>query len=145
MTKEKETFPVTLLDRLHTPGAGYDLLRYVSLPELFGSETDTLLYYTGRSLARKINIENLDDLYAIFEKLGWGKLELIKEKRNHLTFHLLSDAVVLRLQAPFETEFRLEAGFLAEAIEMLRGTPCECVETIHGKIHQVAFKIYYTE
>lgn len=145
MTKEVQSITVDLLDKLQTNGAGYDIIRYISLPELFGEESDTLLYYMGRSLARKMDLHTLEDVTFAFEKLGWGRLELVKEKRRNLTFHLKSDAVVLRLQAPIETEFRLEAGFLAEAIQLLRGVTCECTEDIHKKIHQIQFKVIYTE
>src|SRR5699024_11803555 len=79
-----------------------------------------------------------------FEKMGWGKLELVKEKKKLLTFTLLADSVVHRLKAPIETEFRLEAGFLSESIQLIHDIECECIEEINPKIHQVQFKIMYT-
>jgi len=145
MTKKNESFPVHLLDNLHTEGAGYDVLRYIALPELFGQESDTLLYFLGRRTARKLEIKTVEDIVHTFKALGWGHLELIKEKNNYLLFHLKSDAVVLRLKASFNTEFRLESGFLAEALEMIKGKTCECTESIHKRIHQIEFKVHYTE
>src|SRR5699024_2464060 len=129
---------------LHTNGAGYDILRYLALPALFGDERDTLLYFTGRKLARNFALETLNDLYEAFEKLGWGKLEMTKEKRKEITLSLRSDSVVQRLEAPFPIEFRLEAGFIAEAIEMIFDAGTECVEEIHEKIRQVEFTVVYT-
>src|SRR5690625_3599095 len=108
MAKKQNLFPVSLLDQLHTNGAGYDFLRYVGLHEIFGQEADSLLYFMGRSLARKIDINTMDDHYASFTKLGFGRLELVKEKKHELVFYLMSDAVVYRLKAPFKSEFRLE-------------------------------------
>ncbi|WP_042146228.1 YslB family protein [Paucisalibacillus sp. EB02] len=145
MKTNKETLPIELLDQIQSSGAGYDLLRYVSLPDIFGSESEALLYFMGRSLARKFEINALSDIIYFFEKIGWGRLELFKEKSNQLEFHLLSDAVVQRLAMPVDVEFRLEAGFLAEAISMLKGAECECIEEVRKKIHQVEFTIIFVE
>ncbi|RDW16276.1 DUF2507 domain-containing protein [Oceanobacillus arenosus] len=145
MPKKQEQFSTSQLDQLHTEGAGYDVLRYISLPELLGAEANTLLYFMGRNLARKFTINDLEDLIAIYDKLGWGKLELVKEKKKELLFHLMADAIVLRFQASFTADFRLEAGFLAEAIQNLNGIECECIEEINKRIHQVEFRIVYTQ
>ncbi|WP_047985023.1 YslB family protein [Ornithinibacillus californiensis] len=145
MQKKQETLPIELLEQIQSTGAGYDLLRYISLPDLFGSESEALLYFMGRSLARKFNIQSMGDIIFFFEKIGWGRLELFKEKGNKLEFHLLSDAVVQRLAMPVDTEFRLEAGFLAEAISILKRVECECVEEVRPKIHQVEFTVVFVE
>lgn len=144
MVQKQESLSVSQLDELHTTGAGYDVLRYISLPEVLGTQTNTLLYFMGRNLARKLDIKALEDIYYIFDKIGWGNLELIKEKRKELVFHLMADAVVQRLNASFDTEFRLESGFLAEAIQMINERECECVEAVNHKIHQIEFTVIYT-
>lgn len=130
------------LDELHTAGAGYDVLRYISLPDLFSGESDTLLYFMGKNLARNMEINSLEDVYQIADKLGWGKLELVNEKKRSFTFQLMADAVFLRLQASFDVDFRLESGFLAEAVEQLYGKECECIEKVNRKIHQVEFTVF---
>lgn len=144
MSKEQQGFSTSLLEELQTSGAGYDVLRYISLPELLGRETDTLLYFMGRNLARKLVFNTIEDIYLIFDKMGWGKLELIKNKRKEITFSLMSDSVVNRIKASFDTEFRLEAGFLAEAIQQLKETEAECTEVINEKIMQVEFSVLIT-
>lgn len=145
MQKKQEKIPISLVDEIQSTGAGYDLLRYVCLPDVFGSEAEALLYFMGRSLARKFDIQSLSDIYYFFEKVGWGRLELFKEKRKELEFHLMADAVVQRLSMPVSTEFRLEAGFLAEAISTIKGIECECVEDVRTKIHQIEFRVVFTE
>ena len=145
MSKRQDALSLTLLDELHTSGAGYDVLRYISLPDLFGTEADTLLYFMGKDLARSLHINSLEDIYQIADKLGWGRLELVKEKKRGFTFQLMADAVFHRLQAKFDVDFRLEAGFLAEAIQQLYGRECECNEQINRKIHLVEFMVYYTK
>lgn len=145
MSKKQKEISLSLLTELHTSGAGYDVLRYISLPELFGTEAHTILYFMGKDLARSLDIKSLEDLYYAADKLGWGRLELVKEKKKSLTFHLMADAVFHRLQATIEIDFRLEAGFIAEAVQMINGIECECGEKINAKIHQVEFNVFYTE
>lgn len=143
MSKKMELLPVSLLEELNTAGAGYDVLRYISLPEILGDQSDTLLYFMGKNLARKMEINTIEDIVYIFDKLGWGRLELIKEKKKELFFHLMADSVAERLQASFD-EFRMEAGFLAEALQLINETECECVEEINYKIHQVELRVVFT-
>ncbi|MUV39392.1 uncharacterized protein JNUCC1_03268 [Lentibacillus sp. JNUCC-1] len=145
MKQKQNTFKLSMLDELNTTGAGYDVLRYISLPEVLGTEADTLLYFMGKNLARRLNPETMHDLFYLFEKLGWGRLEFVKEKRKSLTFTLMSDAVVYRLKAPFEIDFRLEAGFLSEAIGLIKNRTCECNEMINTNIHQIVFTVYFTD
>ncbi|GAB4075038.1 YslB family protein [Barrientosiimonas marina] len=145
MTKDHSMMPITLLDKLNTPGAGYDLIRYIGLPDLFGNETHTMLYFMGKNLARKFEIQAVSDIIYAFEKLGWGQLELLSEQKDKLTFQLMADSVVYRLTAPIETEFRLESGFLAASVEKINSNSCECHEDIHKKVHLVEFTVTYTD
>lgn len=144
MSKKQKSLSISQLDNIHTAGAGYDILRYVSLPDILGTESKTLLYFAGKNLVRKLDITTMEDIYQAFEKLGWGRLELIKERKKELVFHLMADSVVQRLKAPFDIDFRLEAGFLAEAMQQLKDIECECTEEINYKIHQVEFSVLYT-
>lgn len=136
--------PISLLDKLNTPGAGYDVLRYIGLHDLLGDESGELLYFMGKNLARQFELNTIEDIYYFFEKMGWGKLELVKEKKKTLFFTLLADAIVHKLKTPLSTEFRLEAGFLSESIQLINGAECECIEEINHKIHQIQFKVIYT-
>lgn len=143
MAKKEKLLSISELDQFHTEGAGYDILRYIALPELLGKETQTVLYFTGRNLARKLEITSLEDITAIFEKMGWGKLELVKEKKKVLTFHLMSDSVALRIKSSMKADFRLEAGFLAEAIQKIKDVSCECTEKVYKRTLLVEFTVLY--
>jgi len=133
------------LDELPDSTLGYDILRYVTMPEVLGEEKDSILYFIGRNLSRKFEIKVLDDLIYLFLKLKWGKLELIKEKKKQVVFHLMSDEIVSRLQAPYDTDFRLEAGFIAESIMKITERPAECVETVNERLYRVEFKVIFTD
>src|SRR5690625_742826 len=145
MSKEKKKIAISQLDELYTDGAGYDILRYVGLPELLGNEADTLLYFMGRNIDRDLEVNKMDDIVYCFDKLGWGKVELVKQKKNQMMFQLMSDAVAFRLKSELDTEFRLEAGFLAEAIQSIQKMECECAEETNSRICQVQFSVYYSK
>src|SRR5699024_8545451 len=105
------------------------------------AESETLLYFMGRNLARKFQFEELSDIFHVFDRLGWGKLELVKERKKVLEFSLMSDAVVHRLQAPMDVDFRLEAGFLAEAIQTVYNVGAEAREKVNDRLHLVTFTV----
>src|SRR5690625_3134956 len=131
MVKEERLITLSALNELDTETVGHDVLRYISLPNLLGVESQTLLYYIGKNLARSFEINSIDDVYFVFEKLGWGFLELVKEKKNQVIFSLMSDSVARRLKSNLAKEFRLEAGFLAETVQLVYDRDCECVEKIN--------------
>lgn len=142
---QKEELPLHVIEQLSSETIGYDILKYVSLPNVFGREKEAIMYYVGRDLARNIEMRSMDDLLYLFDKFRWGKLELIKQKKNEMTFHLMSDDIVHRLRSPFEVDFRLEAGFLAEAIQKLYERHSECTEKVNEKLYRVQFKVIFTD
>ncbi|HLR71207.1 MAG TPA: DUF2507 domain-containing protein [Pseudogracilibacillus sp.] len=135
---------LSTLNEFDPKTVGQDVIRYISLPSLLGHEKDSLLYFTGRKLARKIKIETIDDIVYLFAKFHWGNLELVKEKKNQMVFHLMADEVVKRLQSSIETDFRLEAGFLAEAMQTLTERAAESTESVNERLFLVQFKVYFT-
>lgn len=143
MGKKQSKYPIEILETLDSQTVGHDILRYISLPNLLGDEAETLLYYMGKNLARNFDIQSIEDIHYIFEKLDWGYLELTKERKNSLTFTLMSDQLARRLQSPLACDFRLESGFLAEAILKTLGKECECEEKVNRNLHQVVFSILF--
>lgn len=142
---ESKLISLSTLDDFPTDTIGQDILRYIGLPEMLGPEKDTLLYFMGKSIARKFEINKMEDIIYFFYKLRWGNLELVKEKKNSLTFHLMSDDVVHRLNSSLETDFRLEAGFIAETIFQVTERPSECTETINERLYRVEFTAHYLD
>lgn len=133
------------IDKLPKETVGQDILRYIGLQDVLGKEKDTLLYFLGRQMARKFEINSLEDLNYLFYTLRWGKLELVKEKKKHLTFHLMSDDIVERMNTSLEIDFRLEAGFIAETISFLTDRPCECIENVNERLFRADFKVHYLD
>lgn len=142
---ENRSLPITTFEELPHETIGHDVLRYISLPSIFGEDKDKLLYYVGRNLARQIEIDTLDDLIFLFQKFQWGNLELIKDKRHKLTFYLMADEVAQRMISSLPVDFRLEAGFIAEAIEKITKRECECHETVNERLYRVQFQVMFTD
>ncbi|MBU5593622.1 YslB family protein [Amphibacillus sp. MSJ-3] len=117
-----------ITDQLETTGTGYDLLRYVALPDLLGKDAPKILYVMGKNLARELSFESIEDIASFFYKTGWGTLELIKENRSEHVFKLQARSISERHRLGIETDYRLESGFLAAAIEQLNTYRCECIE-----------------
>lgn len=104
-------------DDTASPFSSY-LLRHVLLPEILGEEEETILYWAGKSLARKLYDETSGadlELATFFEKANWGQLTLLKEKKKELVYELVAPHMVK------ERPFTLECGFLAQWVEMANG------------------------
>lgn len=142
---ENNKWSITTLDQFPANSIGHDVLRYVALPELVGGEKDPLLYFIGKNIARNFDIQSMDDLVYFFHVTKWGQLDFVKEKKNEFTFHLMSDEVAQRIQSPIDIDFRLEAGFLAEALFALTGRSCECFDSINEKLYRAEFKAVFVD
>ena len=117
-----------IINHIETTGSGYDLLRYVALPDLLGKDAPIILYVMGKNLARAQAFESIEQIADFFKKAGWGSLEHIKEKRAEDIFKLQTRVISGRHQLKIETDYRLEAGFLAAAMEQIRSFQCECTD-----------------
>ncbi|UOQ46210.1 YslB family protein [Halobacillus salinarum] len=122
------------ISSLVATGAGFDLLRYYTLPDFLGKDAPYLLYYMGKNVARQTSLHTFEELYEFFQYMGWGDLSLVKEKKKEMVFHLNGHIIEKRLhQNLYPVDFRLECGFLAEMIHILTKVTYECLEEIHEK------------
>ncbi|RDU36313.1 DUF2507 domain-containing protein [Neobacillus piezotolerans] len=118
-----ETVPTETVSKF-----GYELIREILLPELLGKNAPELLYWAGKLLARKYPLKTIDEVKAFFVRASWGSLDIRKESKNEMEFEL--EAVMLPSRVPSKAEayFQLEAGFLAQQIEMQKGVTAEAFE-----------------
>ncbi|MFC7061594.1 YslB family protein [Halobacillus seohaensis] len=136
--KETAKLSTENISSLVATGAGFDLLRYYTLPDFLGKDSPYLLYFMGKNIARETTATTFEDLYEFFQYMGWGALQLIKEKRKEMIFHLQGHIVEKRLnQKIYKVDFRLECGFLAETLQSITGDTYECIEEISSKEHIV--------
>lgn len=136
---------LSALDEFPNETVGQDVLRYICLPEFLGIEQENLLYFIGKRLARMIEFNTLDDVFYIFEKLRWGNLEIVRNRRNRMTFHLMADEVAQRMESSIQIDFRLEAGFLAESVGIIAQRPCEVTEKVNEKLYRAEFHLIFLD
>ncbi|MED3571377.1 YslB family protein [Cytobacillus praedii] len=139
-----ETAPeiITLETTTETvPVFGYELIREVLLHELLGDDTPEILYWAGKRLARKYPMETFDEISAFFQKTAWGSLTIIKESKNEMELELFSPLIKQRCKENSNSTFQLEAGFIAQQIELQKEVICEAFEHPNKKKKG---KIYFT-
>ena len=101
-------------------------LRDVILPAILGKETDDMLYWIGKDLARQYPVATHDDLVVLTHQLGLGDLTLQRHDKISQVWRLAGPIVSERIQRDKEqTSFGLECGFLAQQIEFQLGTVAE--------------------
>ncbi|KGP90889.1 hypothetical protein N780_02590 [Pontibacillus chungwhensis BH030062] len=123
---------------------GHEVLRNQLLPDLLGKEKDTILYFMGKSLARKYPCESIDEIGTFFGAMSWGELYLDKEKKKEYQFTLSGELTQKRLKYKTPYNFRLEAGFLAEQITLLIGTTAESAYECNSKKQTISFTVMTT-
>lgn len=122
------------------PLFGYELLREDVLPDLLGKEHSTILYWAGKSLARKYPLASIEEMIDFFQYAGWGELKLIKEKKSEAVFELT--ATLFENKKQFSAP--LEAGFIAEQIQKIKGFMTEANETAKsGKLNKISFQVIW--
>lgn len=120
------------------PMFGYDLLREDVLPDLLGSDHQQIMYWAGKSLARKYRVTSVEHLEDFFKKAGFGDLTLVKMKRTVMIFELVST----RFNHKKTISAPLEAGFLAQQVETIKGHIAETLETPKtGKSPKIIFEV----
>lgn len=123
------------------PIFGYELIREILIPDILGEETPKILYWAGKSLARKYPLDSISDIIAFFKQAGWGDLAVIKEDKNEQILELWSDIIAKRIKANKNTTFQLEAGFLAQQYERQKQQITEAFEHPRKRSAKVQFTI----
>ncbi|TWE02597.1 putative hydrocarbon binding protein [Neobacillus bataviensis] len=120
---------------------GYELIREILLPEILGKDTPEILYWAGKRLARKYPLADFDEVVTFFHNASWGQLEIKKETKNELEIELLSPLLVSRVKSKSEHFFQLEAGFLAQQMEIQKEVVAEAFEHPIKKGNKVQFTV----
>lgn len=121
----------TLIDSQHFP---YILIRDFLLSNILGEDTDEILYWSGKELARQFPLAEKKDIVESFSHCGFGELVALKKNKNRQIFQLRGELIETRLLNEVAS-FQLEAGFLAEQVTRLSELPCETkVEIMSKKI-----------
>lgn len=117
---------------------GYELIRDILIPNLLGTDMHEILYWAGKELARQYPLRNRQDIILFFDKAGFGSLELSKDQRNKQVYTLSGEIVQARLEHA-QPSFNLEAGFLAEQIQMQDNLYTESLTEVNIKTKIITF------
>lgn len=123
------------------PAFGYELIREILIPDILGRETTTILYWAGKGLARKYPLQSISEIMNFFTDAGWGTLRLKAEKKDELEFELTSELIKQRFKNQPNCSFQLEAGFLAQQIEMQKEVVTESYEHPKKRSQTVLFTV----
>lgn len=125
---KEETFPLF----------GYELVRDYLLPTILGKHEKDILYWAGKDIARKFPCSDIPLIISFFKDAGWGDLTLHKESKDGFIFLLTNTPEQLKIE---DRHFRMEAGFIAEQIQNLKGVVTECFDEKKIKHQQVVFTV----
>ena len=120
---------------------GYELIREVLLHELLGEDAPEILYWAGKKLANKYPLNSLEEISVFFQKATWGSLSIVKEAKNEMGLELFSELIKERCEQSNHCNFQLEAGFIAQQIELQKGVICEAFEHPKKKKGKIQFTV----
>ncbi|KAB7708583.1 DUF2507 domain-containing protein [Bacillus aerolatus] len=126
---------------LAVPVFGYELIRDALLTDVLGKEGVSILYWAGKSLARKFPCGSAEDLFSFFHEAGWGTLALLKEAKREKIFELSGPFIERRFSVQSEPSFTLESGFLAEQIALQEQTGAESVIDVQKRSKKVLLTV----
>ena len=141
MNKQLEIVQLEELKDRQIPAFGFELLREVLLPDLLGRDLPQILYWAGKGLARKHPVNSIEELFEFFKIAGWGNLALLHNKKNEMEFELSGEFISLRFKKANAPTFQLEAGFLAEQLQMMNNYITETYEQEKKRANKVIFTV----
>ena len=145
MNKQLEIVQLEELKDRQIPAFGLELLREVLLPDLLGRDLPQILYWAGKGLARKYPVNSIEELFEFFKIAGWGNLALLHNKKNEMEFELSGEVISLRIKKAAEPTFQLEAGFLAEQLQMMNNYITETYEQEKKRANKVIFTVKWDQ
>jgi hypothetical protein len=84
---------------------------------------------------------NFDEIVQFFDEADWGTLVLKVEKRREIHLELTGNLVTARLREGKNPTFQLEAGFLAQQLEMQHEKAAEAFEHPHKRVGKIEFTV----
>ncbi len=115
-------------ENLHTTGLAYELIREILVPDLLGQELPSILYWSGKNLARRFPLQTEEEIIEFFNIAGWGELSIVEIKQTSVEFQIRGEFITARNKSRKGTSYQLEAGFLAQQYEQLQHLVTEAYE-----------------
>ena len=100
-------------------------MRDVLLPLILGKETNGILYWIGKDLAREYPVATPEEITLLASQLGFGELTRTRQRGTSQNWTMKGDVIADRLDNEDNPSFTLEAGFLAQELEFQLSTNTE--------------------
>lgn len=120
---------------------GYELIREILLTDILGNDAADILYWGGKSLARRFPCTDSSDLSSFFEEAGWGKISVVKEGKREQVYHLSGEMIERRIAVQTNPVFTLECGFIAEQAAIRFEAEAEAVCHLHKRSKYVEITV----
>ncbi|WP_456278073.1 YslB family protein [Bacillus sp. AK128] len=128
-------------EHLNTSGLAYEIIRDILIPDLLGPEMPSILYWSGKNIARKYPLTSIEEIIQFFTDAGWGSLTILEEKTSEIQFELTGEFITARNQTRKVTSYQLEAGFIAQQIEHIQQLVTEAFEEQKKRNNKVLFTV----
>lgn len=103
-------------------------MRDVLIPLILGKETDGIMYWIGKDLAREYPVASPAEITTLAKQLGLGDLSCTRKRDTTQHWQLRGAEVSDRLNIDDKGDtpsFSLEAGFLAQELQFQLGVTTE--------------------
>ena len=117
------------------------LLRDGLLQNLLQEDYPHILYWAGKEIARQFPFDALSSVVEFFDNAGFGQLEIASQDSKNQRWTLTGDLVQQRLALSRNADFSLEAGFLAQQLELQTGAIAEATVKLGKKNEGVNFEV----
>ena len=108
----------------------YRAVRLLAFREVLGSKVSAaILSVSGRSVAQKMRIRNVQELIRVLENLSVGKLTSLEQSDDQVVFAATECATCSGLPNIGEPLCYFEAGFIAGGLEEVLGKHVKVIET----------------
>lgn len=127
------------------PLLGYHLIRDHVLSTITGEFQSSILYWAGKSLAARFQLESFEECRNFFLDAGWGYLEPQQSTPYMQRFILDSPQFQYRSIKEHESTFALECGFLSQTLALIEQKETEGEYKLLGKEQKdyVEIKVYF--
>lgn len=117
------------------------LLRDGLLKNLLQEDYPHILYWAGKEIARQFPTDTLSTVKDFFANAAFGDLEIKSQNSKNQRWELTGDLVRQRLALNKNADFSLEAGFLAQQLEVQTGAIAEANFKYLKKNEGVSFEV----
>ncbi|GMA69322.1 hypothetical protein GCM10025879_05680 [Leuconostoc litchii] len=117
------------------------LLRDGLLKNLLQEDYPHILYWAGKEIARQFPTDTLSTVKEFFANAAFGDLEIQSQNSKNQRWILTGDLVKQRLALNKNADFSLEAGFLAQQLEVQTGAIAEANFKYLKKNEGVTFEV----